>query len=51
MDYNRRLRIKVKRSMGHNPFAPNCIFAEPQELHHDKAVCERCAEMARRFRI
>jgi len=49
MDYNKRLRIKVKKAMGHNPFASNCIFGEPAYLDYKK-VCERCRDMmARRW--
>lgn len=47
MDYNKRLRIKVKKSMGHNPFAPNCIIAELSDIDRKK-VCEKCRNIMAR---
>lgn len=39
--------IRLKKALGHNPFAPNCIFAELSDIDR-KRVCEKCLDMMAR---
>lgn len=43
--------IRLKKALGHNPFAPNCIWSEPMDLCDPKKVCDSCGRLARRFRL
>ena len=47
--FEKRLRRAHRlRAFGHEPTAPNCFWARPEDAISDKASCETCAEMRRK---
>ena len=47
--FEQRLRrIRLLRAMGHDPTAPNCYWADPEDITSGKTVCKSCATLPRK---
>lgn len=42
-------RIRLKRAMGHEPSAHNCVFNEPWDYAEAKLICKPCSKIQQRW--
>lgn len=48
--FEKRLRRAARwRALGHEPTAPNCFWARPEDQIYGKKSCAPCAEMRRKY--
>lgn len=44
-------RNRFIRAIGHNPLAPDCLWAQPQDYDHPKESCAPCRKLRRKFHL